>query len=135
MFHKAEQKEKKIDFKYQLIFHSMSKDELPGQIVYWLKFTSLSPQGTQQLNPRKWLANSENIGDVFPNHIRPKQNKLRLIIKQCKLICEKRRIFLKLIHVSLNFLKKLLYCLFLSTLTKLTFLEFCSTFLDVKVEL
>jgi len=33
----------------------MSKDELPGN-VYWLKFTSLSPQGTQQLNPRVgWL--------------------------------------------------------------------------------
>ena len=42
---------KKFNLKFQLIFHSMSKDELPGH-VYWLKFTSLSPQGTQQFKPR-----------------------------------------------------------------------------------
>lgn len=51
MFHKAEKTEKKFNFLFQLIFHSMSKDELPGH-VYWLKFTSLSPQGTKQFKPR-----------------------------------------------------------------------------------
>jgi len=44
-------RQRKNNFLFQLIFHSMSTDELPGHVC-WLKFTSLSPQGTQQFKPR-----------------------------------------------------------------------------------